>query len=370
MRRFRRADGERGAVAVIVAIVLALALLPAVALGTGAYARSTTGAELNRASDTGALAGAAEIPLGNLTFVDNYLDQITGTGVGATLQQLGLDDPALPDPLGDACTTAVNDATNNDNLAHAYASTPTCDAKYIADDGPLAQVQNCVNNLTGSALNNLLNLLGGLLGGLGLGGLSPTQLVSSLSAALPALLDPGVKVTMTWNVKAPFDQVMGDADGHQQSSTSYARRRFKNVLVAPVVSLPGANGTININPTLQNVTSVVFQTLTQLEGVLGNLTSLLPGLSSCITALQDLQGDLSDLLSPPDNGPSLTQILDDAVSSNTPVLTLITGTSIPFLDLVPVCVQDLNGQYIAHLTSFAGCIIDAPGGFRASLRNS
>ncbi|HWB66261.1 MAG TPA: hypothetical protein VG708_05490, partial [Mycobacteriales bacterium] len=221
MRRFRRADGERGAVAVIVAIVLAAVLLPAIALGTGAYARSTTGAELNRASDTGALAGAAEIPLGNLTFVDNYLDQITGTGVGATLQQLGLDDPALPDPLGDACAAAIRDATNSDNLAHAYASTPTCDAKYLADDGPLGQVQNCVNNLTGSALNNLLNLLGGLLGGLGLGGLSPTQLVSSLSAALPALLEPGVKVTMTWNVKAPFDQVMGDPDGHQQSSTSY-----------------------------------------------------------------------------------------------------------------------------------------------------
>src|SRR3569623_3694779 len=117
---------DDGAIAVIVAIVLAFALMPAIALGTGTYVRSTTSAELNRASDTGALAGAAEVPLGNLTFAGDYLNQITGSQLpGTTLQQLGLTDPSLPDPLQDACKAALKDAENSNNLGQAYATTPT-----------------------------------------------------------------------------------------------------------------------------------------------------------------------------------------------------------------------------------------------------
>jgi hypothetical protein len=38
--------------------------------------------------------------------------------------------------------------------------------------------------------------------------------------------------------------------------------------------------------------------------------------------------------------------------------------------MVPVCIQQVGGNYIAHLTSFGSCIINAPGAFRADLRNS
>lgn len=364
----RRSAGRRdeGAVAVFIAIVLAFALMPAIALGTGTYVRTTTGSELNRAADTGALAGAAEIPLGNLTFAGDYLNQITGSQLpGTTLQQLGITDPNLPNPLADACKAAVADATNSDNLAHSYAGTPSCDPEYIPQGGALADLQNCLNGTT----QGLLGGLGGLLGGLGLGGLNPTTILTDLSPLLPALLDPGVKVTLTWKVKSPLDQIFTSGNGSTQTATSYARRRFKNIVVLPVTTLGGT--TINVDPTLQNVRSLVLNTLTSLETLLGKI----PLVSSCVSVLTDLQGDIADAVDPPGGGPSLNSILSDAVTSNEPILAVeipktLGALQIPFLDVVPVCMSTVNGNYVAHLTDFAGCVVDAPGGFRASLRNS
>jgi hypothetical protein len=99
---------------------------------------------------------------------------------------------------------------------------------------------------------------------------------------------------------------------------------------------------------------------------------LLPGVSSCISALQNLQGDLSDLLDPPSSGPDLTSLLNDAAASKQPVLALVVGTGIPFLDFVPVCIPNATNIYSAVVasTSNLGCLTDAPGVFRASLRNS
>jgi hypothetical protein len=366
----RRSAGPRdgGAVAVIVAILVAFALMPAIALGTGTYVRTTTGSELNRAADTGALAGSAEVPLGNLTFAGDYLNQITGSQLpGTTLQQLGITDPNDPDPLADACKAAMTDAQNSNNLGQAYASTPTCSAAYLPQDGPIGDLQNCLNGAT----QGLLGGLGGLLGGLGLGGLDPTQLLAGLAPLLPALLDPGIKVTMTWNVKSPLDQFFNSGgNGSTQTVTSYARRRFKNIVVVPEATLPTGQ-TINVNPALQNARALVLNTLTSLETLLGKI----PLLGSCASVLTDLQGDVADAVDPPGGGPSLNSILDDAVSSNEPILAVVVpktllGLQIPFLDVVPVCMSEVNGQYVAHLTNFAGCVVDAPGGFRSELRNS
>jgi hypothetical protein len=366
VRRRSAPRRDDGAIAVIVAIVLAFALMPAIALGTGTYVRSTTSAELNRASDTGALAGAAEIPLGNLTFAGDYLNQITGSQLpGTTLQQLGISDPAIPDPLQDACKAALRDAQNSSNLGHAYAGTPTCSASYIPQGGALTDLQSCINGETQGLLGNL----GGLLGGLGLGGLDPAKVVADLSPLLPALLTPGVKLTMSWKVKGPLDQIFSKGDGNTQTVTSVARRRFKNMVVLPVTTLGGT--TINVDPTLQNARTMVLNTLTQLESVL----NAIPLVSSCTSVITDLQGDIADAVDPPSGGPSLNSILNDAVASNEPILAVVipktlSALQIPFLDVVPVCMASVNGAYVAHLTSFGTCVVGAPGGFRASLRNS
>lgn len=375
MRSSRRNSGRRedhGAVAVIVAIVLAFAMMPALALGTGSYVRSTTGTELQRASDSGALAGAAEIPLGNVTFVTNYLNKAANGSLTGPLSAFGLTDTTV-DPLTDACNAAKLDAQNTNNLAHSYASMSslTCTPKYVANDSAISQLVSCVSNLDPVGLSGFtLTLVNALLGSLGL-----AKLDASLGSLLPALLDPGVEVDMSWHVTAPFDSVFA-SNGHDQASTSIARRRFKNVLVIPSVSLPVAGGslTIDANAATSAALTIVFQTLTSLENLLGGTTfrTLLPGVSSCISALQNLQGDVSDLLDPPSSGPDLTSLLDDAASSKQPVLALVVGTGIPFLDFVPVCIPNATNVYSAVVASASnlGCLTDAPGVFRASLRNS
>jgi hypothetical protein len=373
VRTFRHGRHEDGAVAVIVALVLAFAMIPALALGTGSYVRSVTSTEQQRATDSGALAGASEIPLGDLNFAEKYIATIPAGGtISTTLENLGIQNTAgLPDPLQDACAVALRDARQNENLASSYASYDPdvwCKAEYMADAGVLGSAQTCLNSLTG--LNNLTGLVGLVLRTLGLGALDPTKLLSSLQGTLPALLEPGVKVTTKWHVKAPFDSVFG-SDGSTQTSVAYARRLFKNAVVLPNIPLGGT--TVNVNPTLQLTRTVLLDTLTSVEGVLHTLNGLVPGLGSCAAIIDNLSGDLADAVDPPDNGPSLTTILDDAVASGTPVLavsTTVVGLGIPFLDMVPVCLTKVNGQYVAHLTSFGSCVINAPGAFRAALRNS
>jgi hypothetical protein len=373
VRAFRRNRQDEGAVAVVVALVLAFAMIPAMALGTGTYVRSVTATELQRAADSGALAGASEIPLGDLNFVEKYISTIpAGGAVSTTLQNLGIQNTAgMKDPLQDACAVALHDAQQDENLASSYATydqSTWCKAEYISDTGVLGSAQTCLNSLAG--LNNITGLLRLVLNTLGLGALDPTKLLVSLQGTLPALLEPGIKVTATWHVKAPFDSVFG-SDGSTQTTVSYARRLFKNAVVLPNIPIGGT--TVNVNPTLQLTRNTLLSTLTSVETVLHTLNTLVPGLGSCAAIIDNLSGDLADAVDPPDNGPSLTSILDDAVASGTPVLavsTTVVDLGIPFLDMVPVCLTKVNGQYVAHLTSFGSCVINAPGAFRAALRNS
>jgi hypothetical protein len=375
VRATQREKRDHGAVAVLTAIVLAFAMLPALALGTGSYVRSSTATELQRSGDSGALAGAAQIPLGDTTFVTDYLNQVTGNGLSTTLNALGLNDPDAPDPLVQACSVANNDASNTNNLGHAYASGTTCNAKYLPNDSVISQLTSCVAGLSPANLTGgLIGLVNSLLGTLGLGGLDAT-----LGSLLPALLDPGVEVDMKWHVNAPFDSIFA-SNGDDQTTTSIARRRFKNVLVIPVVNLPtgGSSLTINANTALQPLTQTVFQTLTNLESLLSSLANnilirtLAPGLNTCVSALQNVQGDLEDLLDPPSSGPDLTNLLTQAAQSGTPVLALVEGTNIPFLDFVQVCIPNATNPLNAVVAAAGnlGCLLDAPGVFRASLRNS
>lgn len=356
-------------------------MLPALALGTGSYVRSTTATELQSASDSGSLAGASEIPLGNTTFVTDYVNMVTKNGLNTLLSNLGLNDLGAPNPLTDACAVALNAANDPKNLGHAYAtftgsSDLGCTAKYIQNDSAISQLTSCVANLAPANLGVsglVLGLVDALLGNLGLGGLDNT-----LESLLPALLDPGVQVNMKWHVNAPFDSLAGSPGGSDQTSTSTARRRFKNILVIPSLSstLPvtGTKLTVNPDAALQPITQSVFGVLGNVETLIGKIASLtgLSSLTQCVNALQNVQGDLSDLLDPPNSGPDLTSLLTQAAESNTPVLALVTGTGIPFLDFVPVCIPSATNIYstVVAAAGAVGCLADAPGVFRASLRNS
>ncbi|MGN6474659.1 MAG: hypothetical protein ACTHK4_13565 [Mycobacteriales bacterium] len=358
----------------LVAILLAFAMMPALALGTSTYVRSTTVTELQRASDSGALAGAAQIPLGDINFAENYISQVTGSGVVTTLQALGIQNYSqLPNPLTAACATALSDAQNTNNLAHSYASfdpSTWCSAKYLADAGVLGAAQTCLNSING--LSTLTTGLGSVLSLLGLGALSPTKLLSALQSTLPGLLRPAVQVTTSWHVKAPFDSIF-HSSGSTQTTVSIARRLFKNAVVLPSVTIGGT--TVNVDPTLQITRAQILSTLNTVEATLTTLNSAVPGIGSCSSVVSNLSGDLADAVDPPSNGPSLNTILADAASSGGPVIavtTTVTGLGIPFLDMVPVCIQATGGTpaYVAHLTSFGSCVINGPGAFRAGLRNS
>jgi hypothetical protein len=354
---FRRVNvrDERGAVAVVVAIVMSFVLVPLTALGTGSYVRSTTASELTRSADSGSLAGAAEIPLGDINFLTNYLDATSAGDTGQTLQQMGLSYD-LPDPLTVACQVATANASAPTSMGKEFADPPTCVATYLGDLDTLSALRSCAQTV-----------VQGVGGGLGLGGLA--TLVPSLENFLPALLHPGVKVTMTWRVTGPMDQVFGGVTGDKtQATTSIARRRFKNVVVVPMATVPVTGQTINLNPTVSASRNVLLNVLNQAETLLRTNPLTTP----CADVFAGAQDDILDIVDPPEAGPPASSLLDDASSNQNPILAVVYGTTIPFLDFVPVCVNQAatGGGFVGRTTSFGACDIDAPGGFRASLRNS
>jgi hypothetical protein len=351
---------ESGAVAVVVAIVLAFVLVPLTALGAGTYVRSTTASELTRSADSGSLAGAAEIPLGDTNFLTNYLDATSGGETGQTLQQLGLS-YGLPDPLTVACQVATANASAPTSMGKEFADTPTCAATYLGDLDTLSALRSCAQTVVQSAGG------GPGLGGLGVGGLA--TLVPSLANFLPALLHPGIKVTMTWRVTGPMDQVFSGVSGDKtQDTTSIARRRFKNVVVVPMATAPVTGQTINLNPTVSASRDVILNVLNEAETLLRSNPLTAP----CADVFAGAQDDILDIVDPPAAGPSAGSLLNDASTDEHPILAVVYGTTIPFLDFVPVCVNHAatGGGFVGRTTNFGACDIDAPGGFRASLRNS
>lgn len=348
LHRIVRARRDDGAVAVLYAIVLAGIILPVFAVGSTALVRSTTNGELQRAADAGALAGASAIPFGDVNFADNYLAATIGGGTDRRLRDLGLSYTA-EDPLDVACAVAMANASDATGAtASRIATTATCNPTYISSPDVVTQLEDCAQGLTGPL--SLPNL-------------------PDLSPLLPALLYPGVQVDMTWHVTGPFDNLI-NGSGADEKVSVIAHRRFKNMVVIPEVGLPTGQ-TINLNPLASNVRNTAVSALDETE----NLLSQNSATAECADALDNAKPDILDAIDPPDGGPDAQQILDDAVSSQSPlviarVISAVDGLSIPYLDFVPVCVDDVGGVYVGHLVSFGACSLDAPGGFRASLRRS
>ncbi len=351
--QLRRDDS--GAVAALYAVLFAFVLVPVLVLGSTAYVRTSTAAELQRASDAGALAAASAVPFGNLPFAVNYVNATSGGSTTDTLTQLGLTYP-LTDPLQIAHDQCMSSATDPGNVWTRQApagATPTCSAEYLSipggdDDG-----------LCATALSLL-----------------PPPLAGQPDFALlaPALLRPGVKVTASWPVNGPLDSLMGGTGPSTQTAVSIARRRFKDIVVVPETTLPTGT-TFNIDPLVTGVRSTVTSAISgtdQLLQAVGTLTS-------CENTLNAEAGDVLDAVDPPATGPQPDTWLAAAASSQTPVvliLTLQSSLGIPYLEFLPVCVEnsgiaDATGStFVAHTDTFGECTVVSPGAFRASLRNS
>lgn len=252
--------GEEGATAVLLSILLIGVLVPLAAAGLSAYVRTGTIDEVQRSADTGALAGARVIPLGNPEFVRNYLNAMASGG-SPIIPSFG-----GPDPLAEACARARIALLEDSSLGGDYTDigAAACDAAYTADSGVLGDLGQCLQTLADPVTVVPEVTVEVELPGLPDPGPTPGEtpaplptplpsptptsggtyevsiqgqeianlLYQQLGSVLPALLKPGVQVTLRRTFEgAPLDP----AGETEESRTATARRRFKNVVVVPIV---------------------------------------------------------------------------------------------------------------------------------------
>ncbi len=394
-----RLGREEGATAILIALLALFVLLPLAGLSTSSFIRSGTQAELNLAADAGALAGAANIPMGDLAFVVTYVnsfaqvracpplpcDQVPPNDAidpnnpnDAINEQIEMILPGKPNPITIACDQAEAALERNGRLGDAFGTeAPFCSANYIVDPDFLTAFGACVNvigtNPVGPALKGLAD-------------------------SLPALLKPGISVTFTRRVDPPLESLIGETDV-QHRVTSHARRRFKNAVVVPVLpSIPPTSTVIDLDPFVTQTVTVdvpgqdpnviplnevvgqrredVLDRIDAIEDAIdgyndmvGPLGTPLPDFpSACRGVLPALRDDFVDVANPPEGEPSPLEIVapSPATDPNALVLRLFVGT--PFFDFVPVCVAGSGGN-LAGLAgpTGAGCTANAPGAFRATL---
>ncbi|MBV9291882.1 MAG: hypothetical protein JO222_05475, partial [Frankiales bacterium] len=145
MLRRRPAGNDEGAIVVLYAIVFAFVLAPLLAIGTTTLVRSSTSGELQRAADAGALAGASEIPFGDVAFARAFIDATSNGSTDRALTDLGLSYTG-EDPLRVACQdVALPDATGKSTTGHIFATAPTCHASYLSDLDTLVELRNCAS---------------------------------------------------------------------------------------------------------------------------------------------------------------------------------------------------------------------------------
>ncbi len=329
----------------LLALTLGLVLFPLAALGVSTYARSGTVGELQRSADSGALAGAARIPLGDL-------DSVT-SGVF----------PGAPDAIAIACEQARAALDADDALGEEHTLEETCTARWLADPAFLARFATCMSNLT----------------------LLPAELYDPLIKLLPALARSGVELDLerTFDGRANLiDELIaggatGDSGVVREERVARARRRFKNVIVVPIVVSPLSPTTpevIDLNPALASSHDSLLAAVEEID----LLTDSILAPYACDTVLDAFQDDFSDLYNPGSGtAPTLQEVIDDARAQQAPVLAFLIeddpppadplgGLRIPFFDFVPVCIRDAGIAVIAP-EGFTGCAANAPGAFRATL---
>lgn len=254
-----RDDG--GVIAVITAIVVAAVLVPVAALGLTAYVRAGVRGEMQRAAESGALAGAASLNLLNL----GALSAVT---LRDPLQDLTtVLPPALPNPLGPsgrACRAALTaygtplsdpsrDAADRSPLSVGFADTPACDARYSPDPpfgSCVNEVFTSVSALTQQIPARLLKAAGDLTDPVLKSDANDlAAIASAVQKLVPALAHNGVQVELRYTVAGPLDGVLSDGEPTAAASRAAARRLFKPILpdlaaFADLLGAPVSTGTL------------------------------------------------------------------------------------------------------------------------------
>ena len=377
-----RCADESGVVAVITAIVVAAVLVPLTALGLFAYTRSGTLGELKRAADSGALAGAALIPLGNVAFVNGYVNQVSPTAgalSSSVLASAGITLGSPNDPLIAACNVARSAAAASAGLSSEFVQTTPagsslqaieadihCHADYIPDSDFLTRISGCVASVLNPTPAQVLN-----------------PLLPELQSILPALLHPGVKVTLNWSVRGPIDSVISGSSStySNQTTVSGALRRFKNVLLVPGVTVGGVT-TPELGAAISGTTSTAFTALESVDSTLSTgINSLLStvGLSAlnCGAILTAFQSDYDDVVDPTDGSHDTpAQTVSEVEGTGGTVLELQfppTGTlpviGAPFFNFVQVCIPPYTAvmTIVQNAVGTAQCAVTAPSAFRSQL---
>jgi hypothetical protein len=311
----RRARGhdDGGVIAVLTALLVAFVLLPVTALGLTAYTRGGVAAEMQRAADSGALAGAASLAL---------LDVDTLLGSGLVDELLPLPDTfAVLGSTGRACTAALaaRGTSTTSPLAQAFSSTPTCTSGYTPDpvfSSCTAGLATAVTTLTGPVTDRLTGLLGTLLAPVvGSQVTSLRDVTNAVDRLVPALAHNGVRVALAYSVQGPMDGLLpGGSTPTPSFATADARRQFKALLpnfsqlgsllgVTPATSGLNALGTA-LAPTEKMLVSTLQLVINSLRFLLGQvsasqLTTFVDGTLDLVDAtLRPLTGLLTYLLSP------------------------------------------------------------------------
>lgn len=350
----RRVHDEKGAVLVVVALVMTALLILS---GGGIMLFTLYGShrEMQKAADQGALAGAAGLPLLNpsgtldsLGLQQNY-QLLEGVGLDTALSSAH----NIPDPRAVACAYAkrnldpdsasltskfgagINaggwcsiDPRVNVSLSSYTSGLSQCVSGLTASLGNLeSQLTNGLNGLLGTVValgytvgdivNNLgllnLPIVGGVLrNALALLNISVEQVqnliitvpqvidqldevikqVTTLEQLAPALLTPRVTVTVTERVSPPLMGLVTGGNGVQMTLTATAERRLKNVIVLPESQLLGVDLNTPLNATKGEVLGTLVAVNNQLNDAVNRLQ--LAGLGS-LAGCQDLLSPASDL---------------------------------------------------------------------------
>lgn len=312
---------ERGATAVLMALILVFVLLPAAALSLTTMVRSATAAEVQRSADAAALAGARAIPVG-----------VLGTVTGS---------PGAP-PETVACDMAEKAAHDDSALGRDYSADDLdCDAQRSAPN-ITTRFKSCVDLVLGPVTVPTLP-----------GVPDPTALFSFVREFLPILDDQSMTVTLTrtFHGDGLLDGMFGDPGDTKREETrsAIARRRPKAVV--------RCLGDLATNCTLADAS--FNSTFDLLENTIATVAP------ECAQAAALLQEDIDDAFGAGRNAPPSEEVIADAMAADAPAV--IVAVSPAGGDVLMSCDVVVNGGLVIAVPPDADCLARAPGAFRAWL---
>lgn len=353
----RHVRDERGAVLVIVALVMSV-LLTLSAGGIMLFTLYGSQREMQKAADQAALAGAAALPLlrpgqvlNAVPGLNTVYDLTDNVGLDVPLKAVG----GIPDPRAVACAYgSASMSGSSANLIGSFGAAPSPAPSTLCSSAPWSDsriipslnslstpLSTCVNNLTtaiNGVITQLTNSLNSLLCLPLLGCVLSTVTtavnntiarlqavllsVQNLEALAPALLTPKMTVTVKSGVQPPMLSFVTGNNGVQMEVTSVAERRLKNAVVLPdTTGLTGVNLNAALATTKPTVMNALAAANTQLNTLFGSSPAGLnvSGCQNLLSPTDKVVQDISDIYNPPASGPAPTgaQLLQGATAAAT-----------------------------------------------------